>query len=1016
MNKQSIVKDAIGEWLMKHYGIASFVKPLAGYADLNFKVKDQAGNAWVFKIASPELTPRQLELQTLLLDHLEHKAIDLQLPQTHRSLHGEAVIREEWEGEERLLRLLSWVPGQLMVDQKPHTIALMENWGEAAGKITAALKDFDHPAAHFEDEWDIINVSWTWEYLHLLDEEQKELHRHFYELYQQTVVPITAQLPKSVVHNDANDYNVLLEGRGDDLRVSGLIDFGDAIYTHTVNDLAIAAAYAATNKKDPLEVIVALTRGYHRHYPLSDLELQALLPAIGARLITSMTKAALGRKEEPDNPYLQVSAQPALQLLRQLRQLSPRLAYSHFRAACGLEACPKASVFKSWIAKQDELAPLIPVALLKEPFHVFDLSVGSQELGNNPNFEEDDRFEDYLDQIMREKKVELAIGKYNEIRPLYTTDEYIIEGNNGPQWRTLHLGLDFFAKAGTPVYSPLAGKVFSVQDNAGDRNYGPTLILQHSMGDEGDFYTLYGHLGEEVLHQLKPGENISKGQQIATIGPRPVNGNWPPHLHFQVMLDLLDNVGDFPGVAFPHEKAIWTSISPDPNLIARLTTGHLDASVLNPENLQNQRSQLLPPNLSLSYHQPLAMVRGYKQYLYNHLGRRFLDLVNNVPHVGHQHPRVVRAATRQLAVLNTNTRYLHQNILDFSEKLRSKFPDPLEVCFFVNSGSEANELAYRLAKNRTRQKDLIVSEVGYHGNSNACVEMSSYKFDGPGGSGAADHIHPLPLPDPFRGRYRTNDEEAGQKYAAPAQGIIDRLAAEGRSPAGVITEPILSCGGQIVPPPGYLKALYKTVREAGGLCIADEVQTGFGRIGKHYWAFELQGVVPDIVTMGKPIGNGHPLGAVITTRAIAEAFANGMEYFNTFGGNPVSCAIGLEVLRIVDEEGLQENALRMGVQIKQGLKDLQTRYPIIGEVRGEGLFLGMELVHEDLQPAAEEATYLVNRLREHGILLSTDGPDHNVIKIKPPMCIDQRNVDFLLRTMDKVLGEVFFWEKEISKM
>ena len=1012
MNKQSPIQDSIKKWLSKYYGIESTAKPLAGYADLNFKVKDQEGNTFVFKVASSELNREQLEFQTLLLGHLAQKKIDLQLPHTRRSSQGEAIVLEEWNGEERMLRLLSWVPGKLMVDQNPHSLALMEDLGEATGKVTAALKDFDHPAAHFEDQWDVVNVVWTQEYLHLLDEEQRELSNYFYTLYQQVVLPISNDLPQSVVHNDANDYNILLEGEGEKVKVSGLIDFGDAVYTHTINDLAIAAAYAAIDKQDPLEIIIALTKGYHRQNKLNDLELQALLPAIGARLIISMTKAAIARKEEPENPYLQVSARPGLHLLRQLRHLSPQLAYYHFRSACGMEACTKASIFNAWIATQKAFASLVPSELLQAAIHVFDLSVGSLELGNNPNFEEDDRFENYLDQIMRERKVELAIGKYNEIRPLYTTDEYIIEGNNGPEWRSLHLGLDFFAKAGTPIYLPLAGKVFSVHDNAGDRNYGPTLIVEHSMGEEGYFYTLYGHLGMEVLTTLHADDELTKGQQIATIGPRPINGNWPPHLHFQILLDCLDYVGDFPGVAFPQETEVWTSICPDPNLIARLTVNKLDAPIVDPENLKDQRSQLLAPNLSLSYQQPLTMVRAYKQYLYNHLGRRFLDLVNNVPHVGHQHPRVVRAAARQLAVLNTNTRYLHQNILDFSEKLSSKFPAPLEVCFFVNSGSEANELAYRMAKNWTKQKDLIVSEVGYHGNSNACVEMSSYKFDGPGGSGAADHIHPLPLPDSFRGPYRSNDEEAGLKYATPAQEIINRLAAEGRSPAAVITEPILSCGGQIVPPPSYLKSLYQQVRAAGGLCIADEVQTGFGRIGKHFWAFELQGVVPDIVTMGKPIGNGHPLGAVITSRAIADAFANGMEYFNTFGGNPVSCAIGLEVQRIIEEEDLQENAYQMGAQIKQGLKALQIQYPIIGDVRGEGLFLGMELVHEGLKPAAKEATYLVNRLRAHGILLSTDGPDHNVIKIKPPMCVNQQNVDFLLRTMDKILKEDYLTNRE----
>lgn len=412
--------------------------------------------------------------------------------------------------------------------------------------------------------------------------------------------------------------------------------------------------------------------------------------------------------------------------------------------------------------------------------------------------------------------------------------------------------------------------------------------------------------------------------------------------------------------------------------------------------------------MSISYRKPLHVVRGYMQHLYDDTGRRYLDTVNNVPHVGHQHPRVVRAAQRQIAVLNTNTRYLHENIVRFAEELMATFPPELCVVHFVNSGSEANELALRMVQAYTGQKDMVAVEVGYHGNTGGCIGISSYKFDGKGGQGVPPHTHIVPIPDTYRGLYRT-DPEAGRKYAAHVQQAIEKVQAPGRNIGGFICESILSCGGQIVLPEGYLQEAYRHVRAAGGLCIADEVQVGFGRVGEKFWGFELQGVVPDIVTMGKPIGNGHPLAAVVTTPAVAAAFANGMEYFNTFGGNPVSCAIGREVLNVIRDEDLQANALQVGKYLSAGLRDLQQRHPAIGDVRGPGLFLGFELVknRETLEPATAEAGYLANRMRELGVLMSTDGPFENVLKIKPPMCFSEQDADFLVDSLDKVLGEDF---------
>jgi 4-aminobutyrate aminotransferase-like enzyme/Ser/Thr protein kinase RdoA (MazF antagonist) len=410
-------------------------------------------------------------------------------------------------------------------------------------------------------------------------------------------------------------------------------------------------------------------------------------------------------------------------------------------------------------------------------------------------------------------------------------------------------------------------------------------------------------------------------------------------------------------------------------------------------DLLGARACHLGPSLSVSYNRPLHILRGWRQHLYDASGRAYLDCVNNVAHVGHCHPRVVAAAQRQEALFNSNTRYLDERLVEYIERLAATLPEALSVVYLVCSGSEANELALRLARTHTGRNGAIVVDTAYHGNTNALIDLSPYKFDGPGGRGRPAHVQVLPMPDPFR--------HPGADHAQ----AIARAVGDSPDLAVFFCESALSCGGQIILPPGYLREAYRAVRAAGGVCVADEVQTGFGRAGSHFWMFETQEVIPDIVTMGKPIGNGHPMGAVATTREIAASFANGMEYFNTFGGNPVSCAIGLAVLDVIRDEGLQENAREIGACLLSGLGGLAARHPKVAGVRGHGLFLGFELVRdpETLEPAGEEAGVLVNRMKEAGVLLSTDGPYHHVIKIKPPMIFSRADAGLLLERLDAML-------------
>jgi 4-aminobutyrate aminotransferase-like enzyme/Ser/Thr protein kinase RdoA (MazF antagonist) len=426
------------------------------------------------------------------------------------------------------------------------------------------------------------------------------------------------------------------------------------------------------------------------------------------------------------------------------------------------------------------------------------------------------------------------------------------------------------------------------------------------------------------------------------------------------------------------------------------------------DELKTVRSRYFSKAMSLNYQDPLIMVRGALQYLYDSQGKAYLDGVNNISHVGHCHPGVVSAAITQLTQLNTNTRYLYPQLNEYACLLCEHLPEPLSVVFFVNSGTEANELALRMAGIHTGYNDILVIEDAYHGNSLATLEVSPYKYRGKGGFGKKPHIHELLSPDLYRGRFRAEDPSALSNYLDQMQKTIEQVVDTGGGLAGFIGESLLGCGGQVVLPKGYLEGTYGQIRKYGGVCIADEVQVGFGRIGSHFWGFQSQGVVPDIVTMGKPMGNGHPLAAIVTTAEIANSFNNGMEYFNSFGGNPVSCEIGKAVLQIIQEEKLQQNAELVGATLKSGLNKLKDKHEMVGDVRGLGLFLGIELVEdrETKDPAATLATRLVESMKERGVLLGIDGPRHNVVKIKPPLVFSNSNAEFLVDQLGTVLHDL----------
>jgi 4-aminobutyrate aminotransferase-like enzyme len=470
---------------------------------------------------------------------------------------------------------------------------------------------------------------------------------------------------------------------------------------------------------------------------------------------------------------------------------------------------------------------------------------------------------------------------------------------------------------------------------------------------------------------------------------------------------MLDVPCNFNGVAPASQRGTWLSLSPDANLLLGIPPERF-ARGPTTEALVALRRRHFGTNVRLSYAEPLQIVRGWMQYLFDETGRTYIDAYNNVPHVGHAHPGVTAAIAAQLGTLNTNTRYLHETVVTYAAELAARFPKPLDVCFFTASGSEANELALRLARAQTGQRDVIVMDAAYHGHTTGLIDISPYKHDGPGGWGAPGWVQTSPIPDVYRGAHRATDPEAGLKYARSVRDSIDAIHTQRRGVCAYIAETCPSVGGQIIPPPGFLAEVYRLVRAAGGVCIADEVQTGFGRLGHHFWAFEAQHVVPDIVVLGKPMANGYPMGAVVTTRAIADSFDNGMEFFSTFGGSTAACAAALATLHATVDERLPARALTVGEHLLARLRELQGGHELIGDVRGSGLFIGVELVRDRqrLTPAGEEAAAVVNRMRELGVLVGTDGPHHNVIKIRGPMPLTLDDAECVVRALARALGEL----------
>jgi len=751
----------LSEILTNEYGLPLHIEldKMEGYESINYKVKSSSGTYVAKVYLLDQSTIERVEAENRILLALEHHSPGI--PASVKSLNGSGLLILEKQGV--FLRVLTYVEGTMLA-QTVHTPKLIKSFGRFLSSLDRdLLSTGDAYIASTKTAWDLDNLLLNESYISCIDDpSDRKIVAYYFLQWKTHVQKRLPGLRWSIIHNDANDWNVLTQNE----RVTGLIDFGDMVYSKLIYEVAIAAAYLGLNKEDPVDAISTMVNAYHQNLALEIEEIDVLYYLIAARLCTSVIQSAKTKKEKPDNTYITVSEDGAWQML------------------------------KKWLT----------------------------------------------------------------IHPLSATNE----------WRV-------------------------------------------------------------------------------AIGASPISEE---------------------------------------------------------NDLINRRQSVIPSVLSLSYNRPIHMTGAAFQYMYDGENRTILDAYNNIIHVGHCHPVVVGAAQKAMATLNTNTRYLYRSLTDYATQLLVHFPPHLNKVFLVNSGSAASDLAIRIAKTYTQSERIVVLEHGYHGNTSMGINISHYKYGHRGGTGKKGQIIQAPLPDTYRGTYRS--EGAGPLYA---QDLIQALEAEGGAGvAAFIAEPIVGCGGQISLATGYLAEVYRYMKSIGGLCISDEVQVGFGRLGRYFWGFEMHDVVPDIVVLGKPIGNGHPMAAVVTTDEIADAFDNGMEFFSSFGGNPVSCAIGSAVLQVIDEEDLQSNAREVGDYLKSCLDLLSTDYPCIGDIRGEGLFLGIDIIDtSDIalrQPDGELAKVIINKLRENGILTSLDGPDNNVIKVKPPLCFNRENASVLVDELAQVLSQM----------
>lgn len=964
---------------------------LGGEFDQNLRVTDTTGEHYLVKISTlGDTAPSTADWHERILLHLRDTAPELPLPRLIPAVDGRLHVIAATSRGDRMIRVLTWLSGAPLAEQEQHSDALVTELGEVAGRISTALASMPEPAAAITHDWDMRRARAVIDgAIDAVEDPARRADVDEVMSWFDTVAPLLAGLPRGVAHQDLNDSNVLVDrdpsGRQ---AISGVLDLGDALYTVRVAELAVATAYALVRKDDPLRVAALVVAGFHAVAPLTDDELAVVFPLAAARLAMNAVTWTQRTASTP-NTHGEKRMRHTWPALAKVARIDPDLAEATLRTACGLPAHPDA----------DRLAAVLPTAAaagpLRDTLHPrpVDTSVAG-DLFDVIDWHDPAAVRRAVDSVTGDRAEHY--GVIGHLRPNLMWSAQRAVGAEEPATTTL--GVRLLVGTGEPVAAPLDAAVVATQ---------PVLTLAHvASGGAGPvrFCTHWG--GLTAAPGMTPGRTVAAGQHLGVAGAEP-DAALGPAVHVSVSLPSRHR-GDagWPDRVRPGDAGVFAALSPDPAPLLGLTDR--PSAPRRIDDVLAIRRQRLASSQRAYYRAPMNLQRGRGVWLYDEDGYAYLDSLNNVTHVGHADPRVAEASRRQMNKLNTNSRFIYEQIATYADKLVATLPDPLEVVFLVCSGSEANDLAIRIARQVTGREDIAIIDGAYHGNTGVVTGLSPNRYKGPGGAGAPPTTHETVMPDRYRGAYGYDDADAGIRYGTEAARVLDDMVRAGRPPAAFLAESLMGSAGNIVFPPGYLSTVFAAARRAGALTVSDEVQVGVGRMGEAFWGFELGGVVPDIVTMGKPLGNGHPLAAVVTTREIADAFDTGMKYFNTFGGNPVSCAIGSAVLDIVIGDGLQRHAHEIGGYFRDSLRQLQQRQRLIGDVRAQGLYLGVELVRDrdTKEPATAETFEVTERMKERGVIVFPNGVHDNVLKIKPPMVFGREHVDIYCEALDRVLDRL----------
>ncbi|MGP6432669.1 aminotransferase [Pseudomonas paraglycinae] len=943
--------------LTQHYGLSGKLQALGSQQDLNYRVDSERGR-FVLKICRGDYSLVELQAQHAGLRYLaDHGAV--QVPRVIPANDGQDLLSLEIGGEAVHVRLLDYIEGQPLtaLDHLGHDV--VAGFGRLCGEMDLALAGFDHPGLERTLQWDARHASALIE--HLLpvieDERQRALIAEAAAQARLRLQPLLEKLPVQAIHMDITDDNVVWQR---DARrhwqLQGVIDFGDLVRTWRITDLSVTCAALLHHAAGDPFVILPAVQAYHAVNPLQHEELLALWPLIVARAAVLVLSGEQQVSIDPGNTYSRDNLNHEWEIFRVATSVPLALMEAAILTAVG-QTLPTID--------SEGFAPLLP-GLVGREFALIDLGVLSA------HFEAGNWEQPGIDQRLLSEAAAihgLAASRYGQYRLSRTRPDSADEPETFPLHVELHV------PQGSTVEAPFAGILHLSADGA-LRLDGPQLSL-HLLG---------------VKPSLHSGAALVKGQVLGSVdGP--------------LIVQLIRGAQlEAPLFCTPSRALAWQALSPSPAALLGLACDaepELDAATL-----LARRDASFARTQKHYYVDPPRIERGWRNHLIDMQGRSYLDMLNNVAVLGHGHPRMAAVASRQWSLLNTNSRFNYAAVAEFSERLLKLAPEGMDRVFLVNSGSEANDLAIRLAWAASGGRDMISVLEAYHGWTVGADAVSTSIADNPKAlSSRPDWVHAVTAPNTYRGEFRGPD--SAPDYVRSVEQHLAKLDEQKRQLAGFICEPVYGNAGGISLPPGYLKKVYEMVRARGGVCIADEVQVGYGRMGHFFWGFEEQGVVPDIITMAKGMGNGQPLGAVITRREIAEALEAEGYFFSSAGGSPVSCQVGMAVLDVMEEEKLWENAQVVGAHFKARLEALIDQYPLVGAVHGSGFYLGVELIRnrETLEPATEETTRLCDRLRELGIFMQPTGDYLNVLKIKPPMVTSRQSVDFFVDMLAKVLEE-----------